>query len=175
MNDDIRSFYETDYYTWVQETVRLLREGRLSEVDLDHLVEEVEDLGKSLKRELVGLLAQSFSHFIKYRYLLDRSPGDERKWRVDAQVFWGDAMSVLRHNPGLKGTMDRIVEEAWEKARGEVFRSFEEFDVESDLDAVGIPGKYPPVSRGDLVGRFPACPSRARKSRSRTGKRMRSS
>ena len=141
MNEDIRSFYETDYYTWVQKTVRLLREGRLSEVDLEHLVEEVEDLGKSLKRELVGFLAQSFSHLIKYRYLLDRSPGDERKWRVDAQVFWRDAMRVLRDNPGLNRAMDQIIDEAWEKARSDVFRSFEEFNNESDLDTAGIPGK----------------------------------
>ena len=154
MNEDIRSFYETDYYTWVQETVRLLREGRLSEVDLDHLVEEVEALGKSLKRELVGLLAQSFSHVIKHQYLLDHSPGDKKGWRKEAQIFWDEAMSILRDNPGFNRMMDQIIDEAWNKARSDVFRSFEEFNNESDLDVLGIPGTCPFPPDSVLSGDF---------------------
>ena len=40
-NDNLRALYETDYFTWTQDVARLLREGRLSEIDLEHLAEEV--------------------------------------------------------------------------------------------------------------------------------------
>ena len=139
--------HEKDFYSWAMRSAELVRQGRFDEVDRESLAEELEDMGKSERRELIGLLGQSFAHAIKHQYLLDRSPGDERKWRVDAQVFWRDAMNVLGDDPGFKGTMDRIVEEAWDKAKREVFRSFEEFDVESDLDAAGIPEKCPCLTR----------------------------
>ena len=134
-----------DFYSWAMRSAELVRQGRF---------EEIEDMGKSERREFIGLLGQCFAHFIKHRYLLDRCPGDERKWRVECQVFWADAMRVLKPNPGLKGAMDLIVEEAWEKARGKVFRSFEEFDRESDLDATGIPRMCPLSHESILSGDF---------------------
>jgi hypothetical protein len=152
--------HEKDFYGWAMRSAELVRQGRFDEIDRDSLAEELEDMGKSEKRALIGLLGQSFSHIIKHQYLLNRSPSDERKWRVDAQVFWDDAMSVLRENPGLKGTMDRIVEDAWEKARNEVFRSFQEFEHKSDLDMAGIPGKCPISQESILSGDFlPSRPS----------------
>ena len=49
------SDYEHDFYTWTQEQARALREGRFTELDLEHLAEEIEDMGKSEAR---GLQAQ---------------------------------------------------------------------------------------------------------------------
>ena len=153
-NDNPRALYETDYFTWTQDVARLLREGRLSEIDLEHLAEEVEDLGKSLRREFIGFMAQSFFHFIKHQYLQDRSPGDEKRWRKEAQIFWDEAMSILRDNPGLNRAMDQIIDEAWEKARSDVFRSFEEFNNESDLNVLGILGTCPFPLDSVLSGNF---------------------
>ena len=38
--------YDKDFYAWTQEQSRLLRTGRFNDLDLTHLIEEVEDLGK---------------------------------------------------------------------------------------------------------------------------------
>nr|WP_250121589.1 DUF29 family protein [Chroococcidiopsis sp. CCMEE 29] len=38
------SIYEQDYYLWLEKTARLLRDGRLSELDIPNLIEEIEDL-----------------------------------------------------------------------------------------------------------------------------------
>ena len=43
--------YETDFYAWTQEQARLLRERRFDDLDLDNLVDEVESVGSSEKRE----------------------------------------------------------------------------------------------------------------------------
>jgi hypothetical protein len=42
-----KSLYDTDFVEWTARTAELLREGRFDEVDLEHLAEEVEDLGRS--------------------------------------------------------------------------------------------------------------------------------
>jgi len=38
--------YERDYYTWIQEQVRALRERRVEDLDWPNLAEEIEDLEK---------------------------------------------------------------------------------------------------------------------------------
>lgn len=38
--------YERDYYTWIQEQVRALRERRVEHLDWPNLAEEIEDLEK---------------------------------------------------------------------------------------------------------------------------------
>lgn len=43
-NAFMTSIYEQDYYLWLEKTARLLRDGRLSELDIPNLIEEIEDL-----------------------------------------------------------------------------------------------------------------------------------
>ena len=38
--------YERDYYTWIQEQVRALRDRRVEDLDWPNLAEEIEDLEK---------------------------------------------------------------------------------------------------------------------------------
>ena len=45
------SQYEADFYQWSLEQARLLRSGEWKAVDVEHLAEEIEDMGKSLRRE----------------------------------------------------------------------------------------------------------------------------
>jgi hypothetical protein len=44
------SLYERDFCLWVEEQARLLKEGRLDQLDLANLVEEIEDLGIGEKK-----------------------------------------------------------------------------------------------------------------------------
>jgi hypothetical protein len=49
--------YDTDVIAWATEQAALLRSGRLAEIDIEHIAEEIEDVGKSEKRELANRLA----------------------------------------------------------------------------------------------------------------------
>ena len=44
--------YEQDFYGWTQEQASLLKAGRLNELDIDNLIEEIETMGRSEKRAL---------------------------------------------------------------------------------------------------------------------------
>ena len=48
--------YEADVVAWAQEQAALLRAGRFSEIDIANIAEEIEDVGKSEKRELASRL-----------------------------------------------------------------------------------------------------------------------
>ena len=38
--------YEQDFQQWIEHHIALLREGRLQEIDVGHLIEELEGMGK---------------------------------------------------------------------------------------------------------------------------------
>jgi len=43
-----------DYYAWTQETVEKLRQGKLAEVNMEDLIEELEKMSRSERRGLVS-------------------------------------------------------------------------------------------------------------------------
>ena len=70
--------YHQDFYGWTQEQAKLLREHRLDELDLENLLEEVESMGKSEKRELESRLEVLLMHLLKWHY----QPNFQGKSRV---------------------------------------------------------------------------------------------
>ncbi|MGF1601288.1 MAG: DUF29 domain-containing protein [Thermosynechococcaceae cyanobacterium] len=44
--------YGQDFAQWIDQTVQQLKEGKLDELDIENLIEEVESLGRSDKRVL---------------------------------------------------------------------------------------------------------------------------
>ncbi|CAO5034514.1 DUF29 domain-containing protein [Microcystis aeruginosa] len=48
----IKNLYDQDFALWIEKTVKQLKSGYLSQVNLENLIEEVESLGRRDKREL---------------------------------------------------------------------------------------------------------------------------
>ena len=64
----------------------MLRAGKLSALDIEHIGEEIEDVGKSEKRELSSRMAVLLSLLLKWEYQADRRSkrgasiiGDQKK------------------------------------------------------------------------------------------------
>src|SRR5271155_4858757 len=64
--------YDKDFYAWSLHNAALLREGKLSEVDLEHIAEEIEDMGKKDRRELISRLAMLLAHLLKWKFQTER-------------------------------------------------------------------------------------------------------
>jgi hypothetical protein len=64
--------YSTDFQRWTVETARLLREGRWRDVDLPHLIEEVEALGRSDRRAISSQLSRLLLHLLKWVHQPER-------------------------------------------------------------------------------------------------------
>jgi len=64
----VSATYTTDFDLWIQRTAHLLRERRWHDVDLEHLIEEIEDLGKSEQRGIATQLTRLLLHLLKWQY-----------------------------------------------------------------------------------------------------------
>ena len=57
--------YESDIVAWSKEQAALLRAGRFSQLDIEHIADEVEDVGKSEQRELASRVVLLLAHLLK--------------------------------------------------------------------------------------------------------------
>ena len=58
--------YDSDIVAWANEQAQLLRNKQFNLLDLEHLAEEIADVGKSEQRELMSRMAVLLSHLIKW-------------------------------------------------------------------------------------------------------------
>jgi Domain of unknown function DUF29 len=64
--------YNADVIAWANEQASLLRAGRFSDLDIEHIAEEIEDVGKSEERELASRMSILLSHLLKWEYQPER-------------------------------------------------------------------------------------------------------
>lgn len=60
--------YDDDFFAWTQEQARLLRAGEFSQLDIENLAEEIESLGRSVRRELRRRAADVLTQLLKWQY-----------------------------------------------------------------------------------------------------------
>jgi hypothetical protein len=102
--------YEKDFYSWTQEQAGLLKNGRFSELDTGNLIEEVESMGRSEKRELENRLTILLLHLLKWSYQEVRR---SRSWQLSIDEQRIQFEETLNENPGLKPKLDEIVKKAY--------------------------------------------------------------
>jgi hypothetical protein len=64
--------YETDIVAWANEQATFIRAGRFDQLDLTHIAEEIEDVGKSEQRELASRMAVLLMHLLKWQFQPDK-------------------------------------------------------------------------------------------------------
>ncbi len=97
-----RSSYDADIIVWAEEQAALLRAGRFSELDISHLAEEIEDVGKSERRELASRLSVLLAHLLKWRYQPDRRGSS---WQRTIREQRRAIVSRLKETPSLKTSL----------------------------------------------------------------------
>ena len=108
------TLYDQDFFAWANEQAHLLRAGKLSDADIEHIAEEIESMGKTEKRELVSRLAILLLHLLKWRH----QPSHRGKsWRLTIANARDDITDHLEDNPSLKAMLDSAMEQAYRTAR----------------------------------------------------------
>ena len=59
--------YDQDFAEWTRQNAELLRSGRASEADLEHIAEEIEDIGKRERRSLHNRFMRLIEHLLKWQ------------------------------------------------------------------------------------------------------------
>lgn len=120
MSGPVSALYETDFYRWTQEQARHLRRAAdlrvnaAPEIDWLELAEEVEDLGRSLERELYSRLSVLLAHLLKWQ--LQPSPCGN-SWALTIAHQRLELARLLRKNPGLKAKVGGEFDDAYRAAR----------------------------------------------------------
>jgi len=108
------TLYDHDFYAWTNEQVGLLRAGKLSEADLEHIAEEIESMGKSEKRELISRLTVLLLHLLKWEFQPMRRGAS---WRLSIANTRDALTDHLADNPSLRSVLEASVETAYRRAR----------------------------------------------------------
>jgi ribosomal protein L29 len=91
--------YAVDFYAWTQEQARLLRERRWADLDLNNLIDEVESVGSSEKREIRNRLSKLLSHLLKWRF----QPGFRgSSWHRTIRDQRKQIAEILEESPSLR-------------------------------------------------------------------------
>lgn len=85
--------YEDDRYAWALEQAALLRAGRLAELDLENLIDEVEDMAASDWRAARSHLGNIIEHLLKLEHSPARDP--RNAWRASVREQRRQLESVL--------------------------------------------------------------------------------
>lgn len=107
--------HDQDFYGWTKEQSQLLSAGRFSEIDVAHLVEEIENMGARERRDLKSRLTVLLQHLLKWRF---QPSHRSRSWRLTIQDQRRMIPDHLRDNPSLKTSLDILLAEAYELAKG---------------------------------------------------------
>jgi hypothetical protein len=108
------TLYDTDFYAWANEQAALLRSGRLSELDIENVAEEIESMGRSERRELVNRLTVLFVHLLKWRY---QPTYRGRSWRLTIEQQRIKLGEHLRESPSLKSQLTELMSNAYRLAK----------------------------------------------------------
>jgi Domain of unknown function DUF29 len=126
------ALYETDFYAWTKEQAALLRAQRFADLDLEHVIEEIEDLGTSLHWSARSRLRTITEHLLK----LQHSPAS------DPRPGWYDTILVQRDDllDEMTATLRRVLEVElpthFERARKRAATSLRKHGEDAAADAL---------------------------------------
>jgi Domain of unknown function DUF29 len=107
------ALYEDDFYLWIERQADLLRKGRFRDLDLAHLIEEVQDLGTNLRSAVTSRTREIILHLLKLQY----SPAVEPRggWRESVGKQRDDL--ELEITPTLRRHLAAELESIYQRAR----------------------------------------------------------
>ncbi|CAD5909480.1 DUF29 domain-containing protein [Planktothrix agardhii] len=108
------SLYDQDFYLWLEKTVNLLRTENFLELDRDHLIEELETMGRSEKRVIESNLRVLLMHLLKYQYQPERRSNSWLSTIIEHRIRIN---KDLKASPSLKGYFEQIFDETYQDAR----------------------------------------------------------
>ncbi|MBW4553548.1 MAG: DUF29 domain-containing protein [Aphanocapsa sp. GSE-SYN-MK-11-07L] len=127
------TLYDQDFYAWTQRQAALLHSGKLDQLDIENLVEEIESLGKQQRQELENRLGVLLGHLLKWRYQPD---AHSKSWRATIREQRRRIKRLLTDNPSLKPDLPEAIQRGYEDG-------LDLIDRETPLDSRQLPPTCP--------------------------------
>jgi hypothetical protein len=137
---DAKRLYDDDFIAWSKQQAEALRAaargGSNQAIDWENVAEEIEDLGKSQRRELSSRIREIILHLVK----LTNSPRSEPRpgWRSSIRRQRAEIEDLLKDNPSLGREVAAMIREQIPRA------------VRAAIDDLADRGELHNVARQDL-------------------------
>jgi hypothetical protein len=117
------TLYDQDFYLWLTTTAEQLKQGKLTDVDWENLIEEIESMGKSQKNALKSLLTVLIEHLLKLIYWEAERERNANHWSREITTFRQQILDLLVDSPSLKPYIQEIFPESYDFARRRLARA----------------------------------------------------
>jgi hypothetical protein len=138
--------YDRDFHEWTIRNAELLRSGRAVDADLVHIAEEIEDMGKRERRELLSRLGVLIAHLLKWQAQPERRG---RSWSATIRLQRREIANLVDQMPSLRPYLVESLSRAYEEGAltasaetglpVEAFPSTCPFDLDGVLDIEFLP------------------------------------
>ncbi|MBD2384206.1 DUF29 domain-containing protein [Cylindrospermum sp. FACHB-282] len=109
----LSSLYRQDYELWLESTINQLRQHDFDNLDIDLLIEEIEEMGGSLKDALENNLIVILAHLLKWKYQPGHRSGS---WRGSIKEHRRRINKSIQKHPSLSRYYETIFEECYPPA-----------------------------------------------------------
>lgn len=106
--------YEEDFSKWADTQAKLLKRKEFTKLDIEHLIEEIEDLSKREIQRLISYLENLLMHMLKVKFQKEKHT---KSWDRTIKIASHKAHKTLSENPSLKPKLKEIIEDAYFSAR----------------------------------------------------------
>jgi hypothetical protein len=124
LHKSLRQLYEEDFALWIEATAACLHARDTERLDWESLLEEIEDLGKSEKRELESRLSVLLNHLLKRCHV--ELPDCYRGWQLTILEQRNALKRLLKQSPSLKPYLEAVLDEVYQDALAEAREAYPE-------------------------------------------------
>jgi hypothetical protein len=110
---DLASLYERDFYAWTQQASELLRRGYFAQADIEHVAEEIADMGLEHKHALKSQTRRLILHLLKWQFQPQRRSSS---WLESIFSARDEIIDVLEQSPSLKPLTPGLPNEVYARA-----------------------------------------------------------
>jgi len=112
----LEPLYEQDFQIWIDSTIQHLRNGQFESLDIEHLIEELNSLGKSEQNALKSNLMILLAHLLKVKVQFDAPDTVKMSWYNSIIEHRQRVLSSLEDTPSLKSFLVQAIEKAYPQA-----------------------------------------------------------
>jgi hypothetical protein len=106
----LSTLYDRDFHAWTQLTAELLKQRRFEELDIGHLVEELETMGRRDRQEMVSCLKILLGHLLKWQHQPAHRSSSWRGCILEQRLRIRD---LLQDSPSLQPYLAEAVGKAY--------------------------------------------------------------
>jgi hypothetical protein len=123
--DNNKTLYDQDFYLWIQTTIQQLKERNLEQLDIENLIEEIDSMGRSEKKELKTRLVVLIEHLLKLQYWIEEKDNNARSWRNTVVEQRRQIAYTLADSPSLKAILNDVFLPCYQDSRKDTINKYQ--------------------------------------------------